>query len=401
MPANQLRLLHLQHVNGGETLYNMTVKGRMVTEPVSKILNPAYWHIATYNVPYRLCDPAWVDFIVSGSENDLDYTDATKLPSGYVKETSTTLEGFFVKSGAMAKMNGLHLKALEQIYNAFYSKDFDTYSEIGTDVKKPLPDLAHVDELTEDITLGDLPDVPVGTNIEELKDNLQRYHYELRRDNQGGNYSEFVEEFGGTGETGFVDQPQLVDKYRSFTYPSRTVGHTNANIVGQYMKDYEFKHKLPKNGFRFNEHGLLLTVCALRPEIFYRKAAPLDTYRGQQHHFFQPLDDEVRLQLATDQWLEDATRDEVSLNQLAYEGEMLTGDIEEINAVEDRIPVSKNDYGTITDDDLWDLDNFQFSGGTDAQKLRRVAWTTGITTTSFKTNIAQRRGQKTLEKDSR
>lgn len=391
----------------GETMTKAHIQGRMVSEPLAKILVPAYWEMYLLYVPFRLVFDGWVDFMTSddpAAEYDLTkITSESLYPPNYpslaaTDDTSAAAQAaakFFMheNTDATYRRNVLLESCVKYAQNVLFQHDKSADTGFAyrkdADTDTILSQLPQVDQLTEFGTVGDLPNVTVPADIASLKEAERDYALQLRAQQYDDTYVERLAMYGVSLQRGLIEVPETLMKSRNFIYPSRTVGNADGKLVGQYQHDFDRVMNRPKS---FPEHGYVIAIAALRPEIFRFKQAPLEAYRGTGLDFHLDPEADARKTLASNEWFQAAAADNVSLNTLMFRGEYLAGDCNAGPAAsppDTPVPYKEGGGSVVqpVDSDLWDYDNFQWTNGTDAQKERRVAWTTGVYSTHIKTRL--------------
>lgn len=423
MAHAELTPINYLYVLPGETLVSQKHQLRMLSEPVKRVLNPAYFELWTFYVPFRLAlGKQWIEFVEQ--EGQTLMMDVSNPANGYVAPppdvAGTTpvynqeakKYGFKNNAGATTpkNRNSVIERCAEVVYNYWfkYQDAANSTFQYGPNATH-LPKLAHVDQLGESTAIAALPSSQATVTggilyISDLKLAEDRYRKELNMGYSDPRYEEVMRAYGADMPVEANLEPELLLKRRNFLYPAKTVGQTNGNLVGQYQHDMDVTYEKP---FKFNEHGLVMSFVTLRPEVLLNKYGPLPAYFARPRDFIMPTQTEYGFGVTAEskQWMANVNFDQVDLGSWMHLGEHFVGDVEPVGTKIPPVSVgslgSDPAYPSTDTANGWDLPNFQFTDGTDAEKLRRVAWATGVSSFRVKTAVQALPNNRTLEKDRR
>lgn len=420
MPTARLTPINMQMVLPGETMVSQRHQLRLVSEPVKKVVNPAYVELYSFYVPFRLAVgnlwPAFVEqegFTIRLDQAQPAYGYAPAAPdvgggTPIINQEAPKF-GFKNNAGSTRSRNTLVEQCAEAVYNYWFKYQDAADANFAYGKSDNLPRLAHVDQLGEATPVSAYPAtaVSVASNqfyVIDLKRAEDKYRKELNQSLGDPRYPEIMGMYGVDFPGELIVEPELLLKRRNFIYPSRTVGEVNGNIVGQFQHDMEVELERP---YMFREHGLVMNFIVLRPEVLLDKYGPLPGFLREPNHFIMPgqADFTFGFTAADKEWTANATFDNVDLSTLMHLGEHFVGDVEPVGGKTTPFAIaalgSDPQYPTTADSDHWDLTNFQFTGGTDTEKLRRVAWATGVSSFRIKTLLRAGPNNRTLDRDRR
>lgn len=415
---DQIQPVNYCPVIPGETMVNQSLTMRLVTEPVKNVLNPAYFDVFTFYVPYRIAlGELWEDFVkgenivLNQAYPAYDYVNKPAEATGATATQTNRTFGFLNNTGGTAR-NTLIERCADVVFNTWflYENEPDTAFAYGAFPTQAYGKTASTDQLAETSAIAALPSTTVPVTgaqgsesflVADLRRQEAVYRRELNVSYAQPEYADVMSAYGVDFPAELITEPELLFKRRSFLYPSRSVGQNNGNIVGQFMHDVDVNMDKP---YMFREHGLVMTFVAFRPVVFQEKYNPLVSTWKTQEHFMPPYADQFIQQLGAKEWHGNPNYDHLDLCAYYHQGETQTFmenttapyTVQAVGTGDPRKP----DYPIA---DFWDFANFQWGLSSDpnANKFALACCLTGVTAYRIKTRIPKPVTNRTMENNRR
>lgn len=251
----------------GETLRNLSIQQRIVSDPITDKLSGA--HAENYLFYVKLRD-------LDGRD---DFEQMLIDPGADVSsyyDTNVDTEYYYDPNGATNNINWLklcyqrivaeHFRGEEEAWNSH------TDSVTGLAVASVLNMPGWLDSLTtnDDFTAEDVSISTAGDNaftVRELEDAQKTYHLALLQGITQKSFQDYLRDSGvSTGIAKEPHVPELLLMERQWTYPTNAVEPTDGSVASAYVWSNTIRRTQAKF---FSEPGFLVGLTMVRPKVYY------------------------------------------------------------------------------------------------------------------------------------
>lgn len=267
----QIQPIFIAPVLPGETLKNVTMQARVVTDPIQ---NPLIgWWCEHYIFYVKLRDLYARDLLTSmvlKPETDLssldDATDVkyyhqngTDLAINWPKKcTEVIVDNYFRNENEVAgdyTLNGMYTAGVN-INNALESA-INTASLEGA---------ANVDQNLVSTSAGQ-GDATTGVWTSEIERAMKEYEFARLNKTTDMTFEDWCSTFGVKMPTAELFKPELIRYSRDWTYPTNTIDPTSG--AARSAASWSVQLRADKDRF-FKEPGFLVGICVIRPKIYFQ-----------------------------------------------------------------------------------------------------------------------------------
>lgn len=273
--AFQIQPFMAAPVLAGETLKNLLLQARVVTDPIKNPLigwwqEYYYFYVKLTDIDFYqgalsdgagggpvqasyvamlLNDPGYQATDLDQGADDLDYyIKAGQQP--YIElATNVVVDSYFRDEADMGVANKLDGQHLAMINNATMFQ-----SAVLNDNFNP----AQADPT---LTVG-VDDVVTGSEVEQL---LRQYELLKANGLTNASYEDYLESFGVSQKAKDPHRPELLRYVRQWSYPSNTIDPTNG--TPRSAVSWSIQERADKDRF-FKEPGLILGLTVSRPKVY-------------------------------------------------------------------------------------------------------------------------------------
>lgn len=249
----QIQPCVLAPVLPGETLKNLLLQARVVTDPIKNPLIGWWMEYYFFYVKHR----------------DLEQRDIlTKMVLDFQQDVSSlrfnnNFPQFYHKSG---QINWLGM-CMKRIVEEYFRDDGETESagNIGGIASAAVSGNSFLDSLTDTTALPDGSGSPAGETGEQ--EDLRRIQYEFMRANAltRMDYDEWLRTYGVKQTRTELHKPELIRYVRDWTYPSNTVEATTG--VPSSACSWAISERADKDRY-FTEPGFIVGCSVARPKVY-------------------------------------------------------------------------------------------------------------------------------------
>lgn len=259
----------------GETLKNLLLQSRCVTQPVE---NPLIgWWLEYYFFYVKLSQLDFPDDNIElGSDSKKMHLDLEQSMSGYAPAATTG--NYYVLTTQGIDWTHYCLKLIvEEYFRDEGEKSSDhVVSQNGHDM--PICALnknSWMDSIRDATTLptggdlGDLETAAEDVTVAELEKAFQTYQFLLAQNMTDMTYEQFLKSHGVRGSiTQPPQKPELIRYIRDWTYPSNTIDPTDGSASSALS--WSVSERADKDRF-FAEPGFIVGVTIARPKVYHGK----------------------------------------------------------------------------------------------------------------------------------
>lgn len=253
----QIQPFLLAPVLPGETLKNLLMQARVVSDPIKNPLIGWWAEYFFFYVKHR-------DLVDRDTLSALMITPGTTLTSLHTAAVTETYHYASAYDWAMA--------CLRRVTEEYFRDEGEAWN-VATLGNLPLASVqgpGWVDSLIDETLLpeGDDPQTtPDGA--EDLNQILDAYEYLRRMKMLNMTYEDFLASYGVKGAAAEdPHKPELIRFVREWTYPTNTVDPTTGTPSSAVS--WAVSERADKDRF-FKEPGFIFGVCVMRPKVYFSK----------------------------------------------------------------------------------------------------------------------------------
>lgn len=269
----QITPFFLAPVLPGETLRNLVLQARSVTDPLADPLNG--WHYENYIFYVRhrqMPNASALETIMLDPTADLTSIDAASdVARHYVKT-----DGIDWVQECLEPVVRDWFRAEGEAWNLYTLNSFPvaSYTPKRTPLDSVIFDADYIASMSpaDTLTVG----VDDSFTAEEIHDLMQKWYWQREHGLLDGNitYEDWLRQQGvnipKAQDDEAIARPELVRYWRNWTYPSNTIDPTDGSPSSACS--WSLNERADKDRF-FSEPGFLFGVCVYRPKVYLNAQA--------------------------------------------------------------------------------------------------------------------------------
>jgi len=280
----QLQPVMIAPVLAGETLKNLLMQARVVSDPVKNPLIGMHLEYYMYYIPLRALS---AKLQAADEEQVGTVTDRTAIENMLIDPTAPMVGSIYATAAAAAALyeydmgaeggNNVHwLRACTDYVAEYHFRDEGDNPAKVDDL--PLVKLTGNSWLDSVYAADELPDntVPVdvgGTDsfsLEEFSESYKAYLLANSLTMVELTFEDYLETFGERPRRKDPLAPELLMRARHWSYPSNTIGTSGDDLgVPSSALSWSVNERLDKQ-FRFHEPGFIVGFTVVRPKIYLK-----------------------------------------------------------------------------------------------------------------------------------
>lgn len=252
------------------------------TPPLTQqVLSGGIASMYAFYVPFRLIWSGWMDFVAQDG--------------GTVPTTTTDWPLLFETQTAANPVHAFYRRAYKLVYNQFFGQSTTGlgtsawYADVTTDTDVTVKPVRTTDQLTSHLTLqSDAPDptyiaavsgAQATINLNEFRQSMRNAFSTRRADTTGDKYVDAILRMGCSLDWRVQMAPEFLGKVSVDFWPKRT-RVTTATDTAKPVAYYSETMNLKVGRRFFAEHGMIVTVLAVRPHLTRTSSATSGLARG-------------------------------------------------------------------------------------------------------------------------
>lgn len=252
----------LARVLPGETLQNIYMESRLVTDPIANKLSP--WALEYFVFYCRVTD------LLNDSIRDM-FIDPDNVDLTATLGIASRDQAWNTAKGGIDYLK----RCTQRVWEEYFSDEGDTFAShlvSGVDASVnghpiiPFRDLFWMDSITE---VGDMPDggaISGATNADDLEALMNAFEHLRALGIANMTYEDFLRSYGMAIPNKDENKPELIAHWKDSQYPTNTVTEGTGAVTSAVSAVFKNSMRDPK---MFKEPGFLVMYQVVRPKLFY------------------------------------------------------------------------------------------------------------------------------------
>ncbi len=255
----------------GETLKNLLLQSRAVTDPIKSPLIGWWKEYYFFYVKHR-------DLAARDTFAAMMLEPTTNLNTVDTAATNTWLYSAVTDDPNNLMIDWVNL-CMQTVVNEWFRDEGDIWSDFVGDALHPVAKIvgetwlqSAVDSSTivdpEDLTIDQTPTADI--SIADVQTKLQQYEFLRNNALTNMTYEDFLETYGVSSPTVELHRPELIRYIRDWTYPSNTIDPADGSPTS--AASWKIAERADKDRF-FKEPGFICGYTVTRPKIYLGRQA--------------------------------------------------------------------------------------------------------------------------------